>query len=180
MNNKELIEKYPFLQLRNVWTGKLIEDCDYTYLDHMPKGWRNCFGIQMCDDILKALIEGGMNPRDYFITQIKEKYGGLCWYDNGAPEQVSEVIMKYEYLSEHVCINCGKVNVPIYGGWVSPYCDDCAKEIYKNPEECIIEPADLKSYFKVERHDKNGKTTRKVDISDILKRIGYNVSKLKE
>ena len=31
MNNKELIERYPFLLPRNRWTGEIPEDYDYDY-----------------------------------------------------------------------------------------------------------------------------------------------------
>lgn len=40
MTNKELIKKYSWLQIRNVWTGELIESEDYefTWLDDLPNG----------------------------------------------------------------------------------------------------------------------------------------------
>lgn len=37
MTNKELVEKYPWLQLRNVWTNKEL-DTEFTWLDNLPKG----------------------------------------------------------------------------------------------------------------------------------------------
>ena len=55
--NKQLIEKYPFLMPYNIWTGEPIEDYDYeyTWLDDMPDGWRNAFGLQMCEELKQAL-----------------------------------------------------------------------------------------------------------------------------
>ena len=49
----------------------------YTELDAMPKGWRKCFGIQMCKEIKKALLEDGGRKKlyNYRISQIKEKFG---------------------------------------------------------------------------------------------------------
>jgi hypothetical protein len=39
-DNKALLEKYPILRQRNVYTGEPIDNNDeYTYLDAMPKGW---------------------------------------------------------------------------------------------------------------------------------------------
>ena len=75
-NNKELIEKYPFLLPRNVWTGKVSEDYDYSYtlLDDMPEGWKNCFGEIMCEIIKDALVKNNYLEK-YRISQIKEKYG---------------------------------------------------------------------------------------------------------
>ena len=53
----------------------------YTELDAMPEGWRKTFGIQMCKEIKYYLKKAGM-LHSYRITQIKEKYGCLEWYDN--------------------------------------------------------------------------------------------------
>ena len=48
----------------------------YTELDAMPHGWRKCFGIQMCKEVKKALLEDGRKTlKRYRITQIKEKFG---------------------------------------------------------------------------------------------------------
>ena len=43
---------------------------------------------------------------------------------------IPEIISKYEKLSSTTCIQCGKPAVWESRGWVSPYCDDCAKNIY--------------------------------------------------
>ena len=96
----------------------------YTELDSMPTGWRNAFGIQMCKEIKRALIDAGGRKmlHWYRITQIKEKYGSLRWYDTGAPEEVQKIIAKYEYISERTCIVCGKSADYITKGWIEPYC----------------------------------------------------------
>lgn len=38
--NKKLVKKYPFLLPRNVWTGEVSEDYDYSYTqaDALPSG----------------------------------------------------------------------------------------------------------------------------------------------
>ena len=119
-HNKKLIEEYPFL--------KIDDNCDtidYTWLDDMPIGWRIAFGEQMCKEIKEELIKN--NELDsYKIIQIKEKFGGLRWYDNSGLPGMQFIIAKYEALSEKTCINCGKPANWISKGWISPYCDDCA------------------------------------------------------
>lgn len=126
--NKQLIEKYPFLMPYNVWTGKPIEDYDYeyTWLDDMPDGWRNAFGLQMCEEIKQALLEegGAKLLSEYRIVQIKEKYGYLHWY-SWTTKKVQDIIRKYEELSARTCIQCGKPATKITTGWIAPYCDDC-------------------------------------------------------
>lgn len=141
MDNKTLCELYPFLLPRNRWTGKVPEDYDYSYteLDAMPAGWREAFGIELCEEIKLCLDK--MKPdvaAKYMITQIKEKYGQLCWYTNFTTEDLERVMRKYEDLSKRTCIVCGKPAEFITLGWISPYCGDCIKnkkEKYKPIEE---------------------------------------------
>ena len=134
MTNEQLLERYPFLIPRNVWTDKIIENTDWTLLDDMPQGWRIAFGEQMCEEIREVLIKYDYLYK-YRITQIKEKYGSLRWYDNGAPKEVHDIIMKYEKLSETTCILCGKPATLISRGWISPFCD-CIKQDEYYSEEC--------------------------------------------
>lgn len=142
--NKALCEEFPFLIPSNRWSGiKITEaqdggywpgspddipDYDYTYteLDNMPTGWRLAFGLDMCREIKEELIK--FNYLDsYRILQIKEKYGGLRWYDSGYPRdsKINEIISKYEGLSYNTCISCGKSAKWVSMGWISPWCDDC-------------------------------------------------------
>ena len=135
MTNTELVERYPFLALKNVWTGIIIEgydpEIDGTYLDNMPDGWRIAFGEQMCEEIREALLKANYLDK-YFITQIKEKYGSLRWYDTGATEEVYKIIAKYEELSKRTCCVCGKPATKITRDWICPYCDDCYEKYESN------------------------------------------------
>ena len=100
----------------------------YTELDALDNGWRLKFGKQLCKDIKKSLLrEGGRRKlKDYRILQIKEKWGRLCWYACGDTFEIMEkIIPKYEELSYHTCINCGKPATKRSTGWICPYCDDC-------------------------------------------------------
>lgn len=96
----------------------------YTELDDMPIGWRKHFGIAMCKDLRKALVKDKKLFK-YRITQIKEKYGELRWYDNYSSPRVSEIKEKYALKSYYTCKECG---APAYGmvnaGWISPYCKE--------------------------------------------------------
>lgn len=137
--NRELCEKYPWLIPTNRWTGKIVEDYDYDYteLDAMPDGWRIAFGDQMVEELNQEFVKGGF-VNDYRITQIKEKYGGLRWYDNGNTEEGYNIINKYESLSRRICICCGKPAKYITFNWISPFCEDCIKDIeddYETVEE---------------------------------------------
>ena len=108
--NKKLIEQYPFLLPHNRQTDEVDKDYNYSYteLDSMPIGWRKAFGIDICNEIKRALEKDIRLLSEYRITQIKEKYGTLRWYSNFTTKELSEVIDKYERLSSHTCIVCGK------------------------------------------------------------------------
>ena len=63
----------------------------------------------------------------YRIVQIKEKFGGLRWYDSGTPKdsELLDIIQKYNGISHQTCGVCGKPATKISKGWIYPYCDDC-------------------------------------------------------
>lgn len=129
--NKRLIERFPFLMPHNRWTDEEPEDFDYSYteLDAMPDGWRKAFGEQMCEEIREELVRVDYLQK-YRITQIKEKYGTLRWYDFGCAERMlREIIPKYEHLSARTCIRCGNSATKVSTGWISPYCNACADNI---------------------------------------------------
>lgn len=98
----------------------------HSRFDDIPAGWRKAFGIQMCEEIKKELKRYKYLHK-YRITQIKEKYGTLHWYDYGSPGDVGKIIMKYEYISKYTCVHCGRIATactPVEY-YASPYCDDC-------------------------------------------------------
>ena len=132
MNNKELIEHFPFLMPRNRWTDKIPDDFDYSYaeLDAMPDGWRKAFGERMCEEIREALVEANCLD-EYRISQIKEKYGALRWYGFGATQKVYDIISKYEYISRFICMFCGRPYAKEFNdGWISTICENCASEAF--------------------------------------------------
>ena len=123
--NKRLCDKFPFLIPAEKWSDWNYE---FTELDDMPSGWRKAFGEQMCEEIMDELNANNMVD-NYQIAQIKEKYGTLRWYDNGFTEHGKEILDKYEELSKHTCISCGKPATLISRGWISPWCYECAEKI---------------------------------------------------
>lgn len=72
MNNIELIKKYPWLQIRNVWINEKL-DSEFTWLDDLPEGWRKAFGLQMVEELDQILRKANYQDK-YKIAQIKEKW----------------------------------------------------------------------------------------------------------
>lgn len=137
IRNKKLIENYPFLLIRNRWTGEVIDNpYSFTELDFMPSGWRKAFGIKLCEELRQELVKH--DCYDYRILQIKEKYGELRWYDNYSVGKSSKIINKYIELSKKTCICCGSqkgVEMTDFCGYISPYCTGCKKAIIERIAE---------------------------------------------
>lgn len=143
--NKKLVKEFPFLLPKNRYNNHVPHDYDYTYteLDAMPDEWRKVFGIEMCERIKKCLIKADYLNK-YRISQIKEKYGTLCWYDMGVPVSISEeyynIINYYEDKSMLVCLDCGKPTKYVTNGWIEYICDDCLTNILeKQPKTKFFE-----------------------------------------
>lgn len=110
---------------------------DFTFLDSSPCGWRLAFGDQMIEELSQLLRK--YSVEDYQILQIKEKYGGLRWYDNGFPrigfDEYNTWVYKYEGLSLETCINCGNPAIGYTKGWITPLCEECMKDMEYDPIE---------------------------------------------
>ena len=118
--NKKLIKKYPFIQLRKDYF-------DGTWLTSMPIGWEKNFGISFCEDILNKLNEIGYPINEFKINDIKEKWGQFECYFSG-PDEIQDIVDKYTNISREICINCGKPATCVNTGWISYFCEKCAKE----------------------------------------------------
>lgn len=127
-----LLIEYPWL---NIDEDEAINYIDmdenevYTYIDCAPNGW-----AKLCEDLcaeLKVLFDR-VGYKDYELCQVKEKFGGLRWYDNGVPQEIyeeySKIIHKYENRSFHTCCKCGEPATKLSLGWICPFCDKCADE----------------------------------------------------
>lgn len=126
--NKMLIEHFPYLQPRNVWTDKICDDYDYSYvrgLSELPEGWNRLF-LLYCKNIKPYLVENGYLDKFRF-SQIKEKYGTMRLYNFGIPKFAAFLEYVYERLSGYVCCICGKEATVESQGWICPWCDDCSK-----------------------------------------------------
>jgi len=156
--NKKLCEKYPFL----AWYGDPLymgyseegePNYKFTWEDEVPEGWRKAFCPQMWDELKEILAKADYIDKFRFV-QIKEKWGQLRLYYNGVPEEIYDEIeaweAKYEKLSEKTCIHCGKPAEYMSIGWISPWCEDCAKEI----NDAVIKIEDTDNFYNAPREER--------------------------
>ena len=128
--NKKLVERYPFLLPRNVFTDKVDPDYDYSYIrgiGELPNGWEKLF-LQMCEDIRQPLIDDDYLDKFRF-TQVKEKYNRLECYNRGASEEVNTILEKYMVLSRYVCTKCGRRARYETQGYIASYCKPCRESL---------------------------------------------------
>lgn len=61
-------------------------------------------------------------------TQVKEKFGGLCFYYNGGNRMIDGMVWLAESQSYHTCEECGTtINIGRTKGWIITLCEKCAK-----------------------------------------------------
>ena len=192
--NKELVECYPFLLPRNVFTDKVIQDYDYefTEYDNIATGWRMGFGELLLEDLRETLVKTDYLEKFRFM-RIKEKYGSLRLYTNGVPEEVQNVLNKYEFISQYICIKCGSPHACIVDdyGWYLPLCKKCWDNSNKWREEkgyrvMSYEQAvgeeiyELPDSYTVTRHSKGNTEKIVYDISETTQKILEAYKKRKE
>lgn len=119
--NMKLVEELPFL----------IEDeyyYEYTQLDdECPEGWTE-LKLNFYRELKPLLIRYNC-LNEYKIIQSKEKWGSWRLYAVGIPSEMEkeyfELLHKYEKISKHTCIHCGKEAKMCDFGWISPICKKC-------------------------------------------------------
>lgn len=180
MNNRKLLKKYPWLSLNfnplsgRVWKLSNKEKYYWTWWSQMPRGWKIAFGNLILEDLDRA-IKKMSNPREFYITEIKEKYGELRIYHTGNRD-VEDVVEAYTALSRNICLHCGKPDVGYTtGGWITPICKQCwdKAEIYGKYETSICDPEDWKmaSQRRYSTYKDGEKKEIIVDISDYAEKV---------
>ena len=122
MSDKELIKEFPFIVDSD---DTLFTEAGFTFLDDMPQGWKQAFGIELCKT-LKSVLEHYGELEEYKVLQVKEKYGTLRWYDNSTNPEVCKVVSYFEKLSAKTCAVCGATVIDCQD---YPLCESCIKKI---------------------------------------------------
>lgn len=114
---KTLIEKYPKI-FRDMY-GDETQTC-LTWGCECGDGW---FGLidELCDRIVQL-----DPPDDFYVLQVKEKFGGLRFYTIGATLDIDDLIDEAEHRSYKICESCGSmVDVVLTSGWMTTICKKC-------------------------------------------------------
>ena len=102
-----------------------------------PKQSLICFGCEHGDGWYQLLLdlctEADKLGHKFQVTQIKEKFGMLCFYihnKGGGTGDVYDLIRKYENESGVTCETCGKPGKLLENDrfWIRTLCVDCDKK----------------------------------------------------
>ena len=96
-----------------------------------------CWGIETGDgwfwllDLLCAMLQFDTDHNQepqVIASQVKEKYGGLRFYNNGASDTQEGIIRLAERMSYSICENCGSTEATQNKkGWILTLCKKCRK-----------------------------------------------------
>ena len=183
INNKKLSKKYGNWIRVRWWDRKKgfykYADNYLNEYDAFNGGWGMLWRMMIAD--LAPLMRKYNLQDTFFFEQIKEKYGEIRAYHNGAPDEIEDIIDSYSVISRNVCQWCGRPDSAISKGyWVECQCKQCFDKYWKdsekdypsyedqydtNPEHCRI--PDIR---KMTRFRKDGNETIEYDIKDIADR----------
>ena len=102
-------------------------------------GWYDLIS-RLCDELntvinnkypyLKDIPKDNNGYPNFFVTQVKEKFGMLCFYTTGAPDEIFDIIEKYEKESMTTCEICGKSGKSrIKNNWIKTLCTEHKEEL---------------------------------------------------
>jgi len=116
---KHLLTSYP-----NLYSHPINFDCG--------DGWFDL--IDRLSMKLEALINEFklLNPDCEiipYVTQVKEKYGVLCFYSSCFTDTMCLLIDEAEFESCHICEICGKEGKLTNLSWLQTLCDEHIKEV---------------------------------------------------
>jgi hypothetical protein len=121
----KLLERYPWMIARNVWTDEVLDFCTPC---SCGDGWYQLI-YDLCGEIEKHYKKNSADINVVRILQIKEKYAQLCFYTGGLIECTHEIIHKFEEKSTQICECCGQSGIIKHkGSWLRTLCIQCAKE----------------------------------------------------
>lgn len=176
LRNKKLVKEYYWLMPRD-WRGGKPRDYDYSWINWgWSDGWDKAFGMMYLKELGDEIKRIGQ--KDFYIDEVKEKYGQARCYTSGTSQKALAIIDKYEKLSENICYFCGRPDVHITDcGWILPVCEKCYGKHWRRGSKytyedviCDEDPrmADIYHY---KRFSKDGNEIITCDYSETANKI---------
>lgn len=112
---KKLFDSYPKLFPKD----RTIQQSLMAFGFECDDGW-----YEILDKLFSKMTTTG-EPIE--VVQVKEKFGTLRVYVNGASDAVHDMIDEAEEESGKTCERCGKPGKLYDDGWMTTLCDECEK-----------------------------------------------------
>jgi len=136
INTKQLLNDFPeFFKHREDPMTSLM-----AFGFECADGWHQLIH-DLCEDINDHYR--GDIPTDFYVVQVKEKYGSLRFYTTGTTQEVLDLIHKAELASYSICEDCGQPGQ--YRdklGYIQTLCDTCLDKYYMKLYSRIRNPHD--------------------------------------
>lgn len=94
-------------------------------------GWYDLIDT-LCDNIQNRITNVNRNkPEEEHLiceaVQVKEKFGGLCFYTCGGDDYIDGLVSMAESMSYHICTECSKPSEKQDNnrGWIYTLCESC-------------------------------------------------------
>ena len=180
INGREIISKYDTYEINWLKLNEIeIDNSKAKHTKSFIEKWIPYKGTVYCVTVPNHIIYVRRNGKGYWCGN------SLRLYCNGAPKEVYDVLEKYEYISQYICINCGSPHACIVNnyGWYLPLCKECweknnkrlSEKGYKTiPWEKVSEGSEigLPYSYKVQTYSKEkGENVFAIDISDTVNKI---------
>jgi hypothetical protein len=125
MKMDEILEKDLFEKYHSILRPDLpIRESLMSFGFECGDGWYNILDNLFAN--IKRELE--CNPiKDFYIIQVKEKFGSLRVYTSYSTERIEQLIDWAEETSLETCENCGREAEVDYSGWVKVLCPKCLK-----------------------------------------------------
>ena len=132
----KLMEKYPFMEAKCVFTGqksKFPVGCEF------DDGWFELID-SMCQEIQEFYRKNREDMDDIIVLQAKEKYGKLNFYIGNYIKGVFDIVNKYQEKSRTVCELCGENGaLRVKNSWFKTLCDKHREElVYVELQSTIV------------------------------------------
>lgn len=177
---RALLAKYPFLYRKRYWAVKpdlvFKEEKENLESNHYKEfdgtGWEDLWKNKYLPRLFEWYDQQDEITRENFcFLDIKEKFGEMRIYTslNTVPERLEQIA---EWLSSFTCSVCGKVThengkLVIWrtGGWITNYCEECAKKYateYKDTDRIDDLKVTCTKGFGFNRYNTSNNTMREV------------------
>lgn len=140
--NKELLAKYPFMEIRNIFSDEGW-DGEAKYYSTAWNDWENTGWVDIYRTFLLKLAQeweklGEASQKAFRIYDTKEKYGKLRVSVSRENSAILDLQTVLSLTSSFTCMQCGaqprdaKGNRVIWrsAGYIIPFCKECAKKDY--------------------------------------------------